>query len=56
MIKQEREKLFKFRMLIKKQNNETLEALRDVLISDWQLVLIKLELNRRNNTIPSKEI
>ncbi len=47
MTKLEREKIFKFRMLIKKQNNDTLKALKEVLISDWQLVLIKLELERR---------
>ncbi len=47
MTLQEREKIFKFRMLMKKQDDDTLKALQDVLISDWQLVLIKLELERR---------
>lgn len=48
MQKLDRLKLLKFREIIKRLNTDVLTALNNVLDEDWQVTLIKIELNRRN--------
>ena len=48
MTKEQRLKVFQFKMLLRKMNTDVIESLLHVLESDWQQVLMKLELGRRN--------
>lgn len=47
MKKENRIKIFKFRMLLRKLNTDDIKSLLNVLNNDWQVTLIRLELERR---------